>query len=324
MILTTFKVRRGLYFWSMFLASFGIVPHVIGLLIIYFDLTKEWVGMAIVSIGWILMISGQSVVLYSRLHLILNNTKILRGVLALIIFNGVVWHISVTVLLFGSGYGPIRSKENFNTVFSHVEKVQMTFFCLQEFLLSGLYIWKTIDNLLLSRALGNKQRLMYHLFFVNVIIVVMDITLLTFEYQDWFEWERGLKPAIYAIKLKLEFTVLNELIDFVQSHGSSSAGPTSSSRNHRQPGFTQISDSGRKQSQAQVYSIDRTNAIHMGDIHHHATAKAAPQRFPLQHEEPGKVRVTTSIDVQGNLQRDGNNSSTDELFDISIHPRGAV
>ena len=91
LIFLTFKRRAGLYFWSILLASFGILPYCLGWLVTYFDLTHDYVGMIIETVGWVLVISGQSVVLYSRLHLILTDVFILRTVLAVIIINGLIW-----------------------------------------------------------------------------------------------------------------------------------------------------------------------------------------------------------------------------------------
>jgi hypothetical protein len=91
LIFMTFKRREGLYFWSILLASFGVLPYCVGWLIVYFDLTHDYVGMIIDSIGWVLLVSGQSMVLYSRLHLVVTDARILRGVLIMIISNGMVW-----------------------------------------------------------------------------------------------------------------------------------------------------------------------------------------------------------------------------------------
>jgi hypothetical protein len=60
-------------------------------MIVYFDFTHDYVGMIIDSVGWMLLISGQSMVLYSRLHLVVYDTRILRAVLWMITCNGVVW-----------------------------------------------------------------------------------------------------------------------------------------------------------------------------------------------------------------------------------------
>lgn len=116
-------------------------------------------------------------------------------------------------------------RPSFTTAFGVLEKVQMTCFCLQEFIISGLYIWKTVD--ILKTSTGDQKRLMRQLFAINLGIVIMDIGLLAVEYKSLFIWEQGLKGVIYTVKLKLEFAVLGELVDFVQQRGgaaSSSSG----------------------------------------------------------------------------------------------------
>src|SRR4051794_39282523 len=67
LIFTTFNAYLGLYFWSLLVASCGVIPYTIGLLFEYFQLTSLTGGLVIDNIGWRTMITGQSVVLYSRL-----------------------------------------------------------------------------------------------------------------------------------------------------------------------------------------------------------------------------------------------------------------
>ncbi|CAH0033147.1 unnamed protein product [Clonostachys rhizophaga] len=222
LIFMTFKRYKSLYFWSLCFASFGILPYCIGWFVAYFKLTFLWVGMIFAQIGWALLVSGQSMVLYSRLHLVLNDPSILRIVLWMIILNGLVWHVSITVLVFGSVYSPAQSQAGFNSVFNVLEKVQMSFFCLQEFILSGLYIWKAWD--ILRTALTSQQRLLQQLFAINVFIMVIDVALLVIEYKSLFLWEQGVKAVTYSIKLKLEFAILGQLIEFMQRRDSASPG----------------------------------------------------------------------------------------------------
>lgn len=311
----TFKRRNGLYFWSIFLASFGVIPYCVGWLIVHFDLTYDWVGMIIDTIGWILLVSGQSVVLYSRLHLVLNDRKILRTVLWIIIMNGVIWHASITVLLFGSSYSPAQNRAGFNSTFNILEKVQMTCFCLQEFTLSGLYIWKTWD--ILKTAFGSKRRFMWHLFAINVLIVVMDIALLAIEYRSLFLWEQGVKVVTYSIKLKLEFAVLGELIEFVQHRNGTGSGGQS---NHNTVAFVELSGSRSQTGDRKMHSITtRSEAIYMEDVTSSTsvtttTLKASPHPSRGQDE----IRVTTKIDVESSILDRGDNDSTDQLYDGAI------
>ncbi|KAF5665138.1 hypothetical protein FHETE_6754 [Fusarium heterosporum] len=218
LIFTTFKHRRGLYFWSLLLTTLGVLPYAIGWLFGYFGLAGVYVSKSIAAVGWIMLISGQSVVLYSRLHLVISDLRIQRAVLWMIVVNGTVWHTTQTVLQFtigpkGNGNAPTH-------LFVTIEQTQMTFFCVQEFVISGLYLWGTID--ILQTSLGNKQKIMWHLLVINLVIVVMDVVLLVIVYKRYYTIEQGVKLVIYSIKLKLEFAVLGKLVDVVQSRGGSS------------------------------------------------------------------------------------------------------
>ncbi|KAM0214082.1 hypothetical protein ACHAPA_008050 [Fusarium lateritium] len=228
LISLTFKRRAGLYFWSILFASFGILPYCLGWLIVYFDLTRDYIGMIIETIGWVLVISGQSLVLYSRLHLIITDIMLLRGVLIMIIINGLIWHTSMTVLLFGSEYSPRDNRRGFNNIFNIMEKISMCCFYLQELIISGLYLWKSVD--ILKTAFGNTRNMLYKLFTINFVIVMMDITLMVIEFHDWYVWEQGIKLVTYSVKLKLEFAVLSELIEFVRNRSGTTSRPTKNSQ----------------------------------------------------------------------------------------------
>lgn len=201
LIFATFKHRRGLYFWSILLAAFGVVPYTVGWLVEHFDLEVKYVGMAICSFGWVLLISGQSVVLYSRLHLVLSNVRIQRAVLWMIVVNGVTWHTSMTVLLFTTGLSPSKDGGQTTPLYNTTEKIHMTFFCFQECVISGLYLWRTVD--ILKTSFGSKRKFMWHLFIINMLIVAMDIALLVIMYKNHYTLEVGVKLVVYSIKLKL-------------------------------------------------------------------------------------------------------------------------
>jgi hypothetical protein len=216
LIFTTFKRYTGLYFWSLLLSSVAVIPYSVGYVMVYFKVTYLGVGVGINTPGWVVMITGQSVVLYSRLHLVLHNRRILRWVLWMIIFNGVVWHPMATVLNYGSIYA--KDSANFTAVFAVVEKVQMTCFCAQEFIISGLYLFETA-RLLKVVSNENTRSIMWQLFVINVIIVGMDIGLLALEYKDLRVLEQTFKGAIYSVKLKLEFAILGKLVTIIGTTG---------------------------------------------------------------------------------------------------------
>ena len=215
-VFLTFKRHRGLYFWSLLISSYGCVLHALGFLLKFFQLTtNDYLSVTIITIGWYCMVTGQAVVLYSRLHLVVREQRILRGILAMIIIDAICFHIPTTILTYGSNL-PEPESHRFIHPFSIVEKTQMTAFCLQEFIISGVYVWSTI-RLLKPVYHGRTRKVMTQLIWINLIIIGMDACLLAMEYSNIYEIEATLKAMVYSIKLKLEFAVLNQLMTLANS-----------------------------------------------------------------------------------------------------------
>lgn len=213
-VFLTFKRHRGLYFWSLIISSYGCVLHALGFLLKFFGLTTNvYISVTIITIGWYCMVTGQSIVLYSRLHLVVRERNVLRGVLAMIIIDAICFHIPTTVLTYGSN---TLANGHFLTAFNIFEKLQMTGFCVQEFIISGIYVWATL-RLLRPVYSGRTRKVMMQLIWINLIIIGMDVLLLVMEYAGEYDIEATLKAMVYSIKLKLEFAVLNQLMSLANS-----------------------------------------------------------------------------------------------------------
>ena len=213
LVFVTFNRYRGLYFWSLLVSSLGVVPYALGFLLKYFNLTSAvWLSVTFLTIGWYCMVTGQSFVLYSRLHLVLRNPPLLKRVLCMIIIDAIILHIPTTVLTYGSNLGD--SDSVFIAGYNIMEKIQMTGFCIQEFIISALYIWETTKLLRLDSDSG-KRKIMYQLIALNLIIILMDLGLLILEYLNLYIMETMIKGVVYSIKLKLEFAVLGKLVHLV-------------------------------------------------------------------------------------------------------------
>ena len=215
-VFLTFKRHRGLYFWSLLISSYGCALHALGFLLKFFKLThNDYVSVTIITVGWYAMVTGQAVVLYSRLHLVVREQKILRGILAMIIIDAICFHIPTTILTYGSN-SVSSVAHKYTAAFNVMEKLQMTAFCIQEFIISGVYVWSTI-RLLKPVYHGRTRKVMTQLIWINLIIIGMDVCLLAMEYSNIYEIEATLKAMVYSIKLKLEFAVLNQLMTLANS-----------------------------------------------------------------------------------------------------------
>ncbi|EON66337.1 hypothetical protein W97_05730 [Coniosporium apollinis CBS 100218] len=227
LVFLTFSRYRGLYFWSLVISSLGLIPYGLGFLFKYFKVLTsswKWLSLTLISIGWYPMITGQSLVLWSRLHLIVSGEKgrkILLYTKWMIIIDAIVLHIPSTVLTFGSNGD--TDTAIFVRAYDIMESLQMTGFFLQEVILSSIYIVETV-RILRTSFQPESRRLMHQLLIINIIIIVMDVALLGMEYASLYLLETVTKGFCYSIKLKLEFAILSRLVKFVggaQRGGSS-------------------------------------------------------------------------------------------------------
>ncbi|KAH6639991.1 hypothetical protein BKA67DRAFT_492840, partial [Truncatella angustata] len=216
MIFTTFKRRSGLYFWSFLVSTSGIAPYAIGFLLKDLVLSpSKYIDLTLIVVGWTCLVTGQSFVLYSRLHLVMRDRDKLRLVLAMIITNAVICHVPTTILVFGANSPNLDS---WIVPYSIYEKVEVTLFFVQEMILSGIYLYQTFSFFRFESALHGKtvNKVMVHLVWINILIIVLDITILVLEYANFYNIQTAVKGMIYSIKLKLEFRVLNGLIELTK------------------------------------------------------------------------------------------------------------
>ncbi|PLN79037.1 hypothetical protein BDW42DRAFT_134568 [Aspergillus taichungensis] len=220
LVLSTFRRRKGLYFWSLVLTNcLGVVPQSLGFLFQFFTNVDVVLSMAFVCVGWFFMVTGQSVVLYSRLHLVLRDEVVLRRVRRMIVVNIFLLHVPGMVTSWG---GTLDGSPKFISAFAVVEKVQLVGFTMQEFIISALYIWEA-TKLLRLRSDRQDRRIMYYLVGINVVMLVMDLILVSLQFANRFATQVTLQGMFYSIKLKLEFAVLGKLVDVIHN-GSSRNG----------------------------------------------------------------------------------------------------
>ncbi len=97
-----FKRHNGLYFWSLQIASWGVILYSLAFLVKFFQvINNNYISVTGVTIGWWSMVTGQSLVLYSRLHLVMRDPQRIRWVLYMIIIDAILFHTPTTLLTFG-------------------------------------------------------------------------------------------------------------------------------------------------------------------------------------------------------------------------------
>ena len=305
-IFTTFKRRKGLYFWSFTIATWGILFNSIGYLLKHLEVTTEGnLYATLILIGWCSMITGQSVVLYSRLHIVMHNTKRLRAVLIMIITNAIWLHIPIIILVYGANS---NNPAPFERPYSIYEKIQLTVFVLQELIISGLYVYETISLLKLEKTIGNHSTrgVLYHLIYVNVLVMLLDFSIIGLEFANLYEIQTSWKPLVYSIKLKLEFSILNRLVELTKSARSGDSRSYSNAVRSGGLALGTIKGNGTAQQRSVARGVDQTGEweVHVGGGKGESNAL------------PSTVIKTTEVKIQSHSRRRSDASLAESRTEI--------
>ena len=223
-VLRKFKKRHGLYFWSLLVASWGVCFHGLGYVLLWWVPGSPWVlNTAFILFGWSMMVTGQSLVLYSRLHLVIRNHTILRAVLIMIISTCILIEIPQWVTTWASTDTKLSVTKLWSPWDSIMVRISQLAFILQEGTLSILYIWGTIKILKPNDKI-NLRRLKFDLIAINTYIILVDILILVLAYTNEHIPKEPTQNFAYAFKLKIEFVVLNQLMSITSKSQSSGHG----------------------------------------------------------------------------------------------------
>ncbi|KAI9716782.1 MAG: hypothetical protein M1812_005122 [Candelaria pacifica] len=220
-----FKRRSGLYFWSLLATAWGVVGHTVGFLIKDFAPGCPFVVYGIIiQLGWWGMILGFSLVLYSRLHLVIRNRRIQQAVLIMIIvvYLGIQW--PTTIIFFGY-ISPKYSKAWAKTD-EAMEKVQVVVVSIAETIIEAIYIWATL-RLLKPGINVQPRKVLILLITISSVNMLSNIMLIAMDYADLYVMKAAIHGWVYAAKLRVEFIVLNQLMA-IASKGLAPSGTAAS------------------------------------------------------------------------------------------------
>ena len=288
LIFNGFKRYKGLYFWSLLISSWGVLLHGLGFILKFFPTgTNVYLAVAVITIGWYAMVTGQSVVLYSRIHLVVQKPRIFQLVLAMIIVDAILFHLPTTVLTFGANTPP-KIADAFTYPYEVMEKIQMTAFSIQETIISVIYAQAAL-KLYGPMYKSGTHKPMIELLMVNVVIIAMDVALLGVEYASLYDIEVIMKSLIYSIKLKLEFAVLTELKNYADPirknrWGQSQQSSTTCRRNTHPDLFE------AKHPPSLQGGIVKTMSADVSSLRH--------DQFPRVSEEIGRPSCGSTIAIQ--------------------------
>ncbi|KAI0429784.1 hypothetical protein F5Y09DRAFT_356601 [Xylaria sp. FL1042] len=214
-IFRTFRRRRGLYFCSALIANTGILLTSLFCLLRFFDVAPPGLMSIFVDVGWCSMVTGQSLMLYSRLHLVMCDPRKLRWVLCITMSILLVIEIPVATLFVTNTYEV--NNVAVATAFDMIEKTQLVVIGIVESVLSGLYLyeWARVRKEL-EITKGRKAHVVFHeLIGLFLVVIALDISLIVLQFSNLFQVQVTYKPLVYSIKLKAEIYVLNNLAKLV-------------------------------------------------------------------------------------------------------------
>lgn len=212
LVLATFRRYRGLYFWSLLVSTVGILPYTLGFVFKYFQvISSSYACITLLVIGWHAMVTGQSVVMFSRLHLITSNQKLLGGILAMIIINWFISNIPTTVLVFGANSS---TSQPFAHLYGIWERVQLCLYFAQEVIISLSYVVQVSKMMHLdgsrSSMIGGRDEnslqekpkwVLKHLIVVNICLIILNVTLVAIEFAGYYEIQMLYKVSLHLCNL---------------------------------------------------------------------------------------------------------------------------
>ncbi|KAJ5129998.1 uncharacterized protein N7515_006037 [Penicillium bovifimosum] len=208
-----FRKYRGLYFWSMQIAAWGILLHAIPAQIRYLQTAPNLPMSIPFIIGWICMVSGQALVLYSRLHLVVQDVRHIRWVLWMIITNFLILHVPMTVLFYHLDHQTCRKPA------ATFDRIQVSGFAIQDTVICAIYVREALRALkpVFESRDPQGRRIIYQLIFVNLFGILLDALVIIAELKMHYI-AVSFKTVAYSVKLKLEFHVLTQLQELTRTY----------------------------------------------------------------------------------------------------------
>lgn len=155
------------------------------------------------------MLTGFSLVLYSRLHLLIPNPRALHCVLSAIIFNAIVLHTPMAVFQLGA---VSSSRSRFQTLAKTMELIQVLGFSIQETAICGVYIYAA--RRVAKTTFDNKvKRTAWTLVLVQDLVLLLNVLLILLDFAGYGMLKILIQAFVYAVKLEMEVAVLEGLED---------------------------------------------------------------------------------------------------------------
>ncbi|KAL8895191.1 MAG: hypothetical protein Q9192_003789 [Flavoplaca navasiana] len=213
-ILRLFKRRTGLYYWAITIGSCTCALNNLGLVLknLTPGVRSIWpLYTLLVSVGWAMYTVAQLTILYSRLHLVSESQRLQRGVLMMILIASPIIIISDWVVVWPA-YNPDKSMTSeWSPRLAIVERFAQLGFTTVEVIISGIYVY-CLTHLLRDKSSVRQRRVMVDLIYVLIVVISLDLINIVLVFVNRIGLSHPIQTFSYALKLRLEFIVLNQLM----------------------------------------------------------------------------------------------------------------
>ncbi|KAL8847778.1 MAG: hypothetical protein Q9221_007177 [Calogaya cf. arnoldii] len=211
-IFRVFKKHQGLYFWCLCIGVVGCFVNAIGVILKYLvpGSTSYWpVYTALLLTSWTCYSLCQLLVLWSRLHLLVDNHRVQRWVLYLICACAFFFNLPTWIVVWPA-YNP-KTTLQWSAPDAIVERFTQIGFTLAECVVSGVY-FHALWRLLKYKPTVRQKRVFLDLVYVNVAVILFDIHTTILIYLNQLGTSHPVQVLSYILKFRLEFAVLNQLM----------------------------------------------------------------------------------------------------------------
>ena len=209
-IFRVFKKRRGLYFWSLVVSVVSTAINNIAIILKFLVPGTEhiWPLYTLMALSsWTCYSLGQLVILYSRLHLVIDNQKIQHWVLYLIFACAFFFAVPIWIVVWPAWNIDPEITKRWSAPDGIVERFTQLGFTLAETTVSGIYI-HALFQLLRYKPTVRQRRVFLDLVYVNVITIALDITSTILVYLNQTGVSHPVQIFSYTLKFRLGKNVL--------------------------------------------------------------------------------------------------------------------
>lgn len=167
----------------------------------------------LLTIGWSTYSLAQLLVLYSRLHLVNQRTRVQRFVFGISISTVFISTIPTWIVVFQAWNPNPKISSVWSPREAIVERYNQIVYTVVELIISGIYIGSLLGVLHSpTKSSVRQRRVMHDLIYVNIIVVALDIASVIMVYLNQVGLSHPIQTFSYAFKIRLEFVVLNQLM----------------------------------------------------------------------------------------------------------------